>query len=376
MATSDRPGSDNISAAQSDLSSLGLPSWARRVGVFSWLLIGFLAAVGAIALLLAATSAIIAPLVIAALLAIVFAPVVTWLCDRGVPRSVAAAGVLVGLVAASAGIVYLTAAALIDEADPLSENMTNAVDDIEGWLADTPIDSGLVDQVSSTITDNGPTLASGLAGGVLSAFNSVTALVSATILALFVLYYLLKDGSVRATLRGAAADDDRSKRSRIADDVVRDVRGYFHGQTLIALSNGVAIGLAAAVLGVPAALAIGVVNFFGAYVPYLGGFFGGAFAVLMGLGDGGIGLAIAMLGVTLFVNLVLENFLQPALIGGSLDIAPLPILLATTAGGMLAGLLGLVLAAPVLAISRDLIRELRTSGFFEPSSAPAPRTNE
>ena len=91
---SDRP---DVTASPGEITSLGLPYWARRVGVFSWLLVGFLLAVGATALLLAATSAITGPLVIAVLLAIVFAPVVTWLCDRGVPRALAAAGVLFGL---------------------------------------------------------------------------------------------------------------------------------------------------------------------------------------------------------------------------------------------------------------------------------------
>jgi predicted PurR-regulated permease PerM len=137
--------------------------------------------------------------------------------------------------------------------------------------------------------------------------------------------------------------------------------------------NGAAIGLAAAVMGVPAATAIGVVNFFGAYVPYLGAFFGGAFAVLMALGDGGLSLALLMLALTLGVNLILENLLQPVLIGGSLSIGPLPVLLATTFGGMLAGMVGLVLAAPTLAIVLDARRELKAAGFFdEPGAATAP----
>lgn len=344
--------------------------------MFSWLLIGFIAAVGAIAVLVAATSALTTPLVVATLMAIVFAPAVTWLTDHGVARAVAAAGVLVGLAATTATIVYLTATALVDEADQLDENLGKAVDDIRSWLADTPIDEGLVDEVSSTLTDNGPRLISGLASGVLSAFNSASAMASGTVLSLFVLYYLLKDGPERVGARRTPDEADRSRRNRLADDVVRDVRGYFRGQTLIALSNGVVIGLAAAVLGVPAALAIGVVNFFGAYVPYLGGFFGGAFAVLMALGGGGIGLAVAMLLATLVVNLILENFLQPLLIGGSLNIAPLPILLATTLGGMLAGLLGLILAAPVLAIALDIGRELQSSGFFESPAGPAAADDE
>jgi len=53
--------------------------------------------------------------------------------------------------------------------------------------------------------------------------------------------------------------------SRIAQDAVKDVRGYLRGQTGIALMNGIVVGIAAAILGVPAAVAIGVVNFFGAF---------------------------------------------------------------------------------------------------------------
>jgi predicted PurR-regulated permease PerM len=63
------------------------------------------------------------------------------------------------------------------------------------------------------------------------------------------------------------------------------------------------------------------------------------------------------------------------LLGASLNLAPLPILLATTLGGMMAGMIGLVLAAPLLAIALDARRELKKSGFFDtgdaaPDSAP------
>jgi predicted PurR-regulated permease PerM len=78
----------------------------------------------------------------------------------------------------------------------------------------------------------------------------------------------------------------------------------------MALANG----LAALLLGVPATGAIAVVKVIGAYIPYVGAFIGGAFAVLMGLGEGGIGLALIMLGITLVVNLLLENLLEPALL--------------------------------------------------------------
>ncbi|MDH3731544.1 MAG: AI-2E family transporter, partial [Acidimicrobiia bacterium] len=71
---------------------------------------------------------------------------------------------------------------------------------------------------------------------------------------------------------------------------------------------------------------------------------------------------------TLVVNLLLENLLEPMLLGGSLDLHPLLILLATSLGGIVAGLIGLILAAPALAIAMDIKRELKAAGFFDNDS--------
>jgi predicted PurR-regulated permease PerM len=350
-------------------ADLGIPRWVRRVGTFSWLLIGFLIAAGALAFILSATSAFTTPLVIAGCLAIVFAPAVSWLVERGVNASIAALAVLVGLVGATAVVTYLAAAALVDQSDELAANLSDAVDDIKTWIDNGPIDPDLVQQISDSVSDSAPNLATGLAGNVFSVLNSATGVVSGLVFALIVLYYLLKKGPAETVAPPDPTDEGATLRYRIARDAVRDVRGYFRGQTALALMNGIVIGGAAAVFGVPAALAIGLVNFVGAYVPYLGGFVGGALAVLMALGDGGPGLALAMLGVALFVNLVLENLLQPVLIGGSLNIGPLTILLVTTLGGMVAGMVGLVLAAPAWAIAVDVHREFRAA---RTAGEPAP----
>ena len=128
--------------------------------------------------------------------------------------------------------------------------------------------------------------------------------------------------------------------------------------------QGIFVTLVLSIMDVTLAGSVGIVIFIGAYVPFLGAFIGGAFAMLMALSAGGIPLALAALGVVVFMNVVLENVLEPKLLGSSLNLHPIVVLVSTVAGGLIAGLVGLVLAAPLTSIGINLFKELRLSGFF------------
>lgn len=347
-----------------------IPGWYRRVGLVSWLFLGIVAAIALLAVLVAATSEITAPLILGTFLAVVFAPAVTWLTARGLSRGIAAMAVLVGLVVAIAAVTWVAVAALVDQSAVLTSNLDQAMDDIRRWLSDTPISEDVADQIREVTGDAGPALTHGLGDTVVTVVDSAFGLVAGLVLGTIVLYYLLKDGAELAT-KGYEREQDADRRElaeRIGDRTTSNLRNYFRGRTAMAVVNGVSIGLAAALLGVPAAGAIAVVNFIGAYIPYLGAFVGGAFAVLMALGEGGVSLALIILGITLAVNILLENMLEPVLLGDSLNIHPLLILLATALGGMIAGMIGLILAAPALAIALDIKRELKKAGFFDEDS--------
>lgn len=351
-----------------------IPDWYRRVGQASGYFITIAAAVTLIAFLVAATSEIAAPLVLGGFLAIVFLPLADWITRRGLSRALAALIVLVGLALLAVGITWGTGVALVDQADEVTANIDEAVQDIEGWLESTPINEEVVGRIRQTIGDLGPALNGGLADRVVSALDSAFGLVTGTILGTIVLYYLIKDGPTLYARWLRRERDPQARRiyRNIGDRAVTSIRSYFRGRTAMAVVNGAVIGLAALVLGIPAAGAIAVVNVIGAYIPYLGAFIGGAFAVLMALGEGGINLAVLMLVITLAVNLLLENLLEPVLLGGSLDLHPLLILLATSLGGIVAGMIGLILAAPALAITLDIRQEMTAAGFFDrrPSDDP------
>ena len=112
-------------------------------------------------------------------------------------------------------------------------------------------------------------------------------------------------------------------------------------------------------------------TFVTSYIPFFGAFFAGAFAVLVALGAKGLSVALAMLAITLLANNTLQNLLEPVAFGRTLRLHPLTVLLVTTAGTLLFGVLGATLAAPVTAVTLRTIGLLREVGLFEMAAAPS-----
>jgi putative heme transporter len=134
------------------------------------------------------------------------------------------------------------------------------------------------------------------------------------------------------------------------------------------------------VLGVPLAATIALVSFVTAYIPYIGAFVAGAFAVVLALGSEGVTDAIVMLVIVLLANGLLQNILQPIAFGATLGLNPLVVLIVTVGAGALFGMVGLILAAPLTSaavhISADLARakaaaaEKANAIAAEPKAAP------
>jgi len=146
----------------------------------------------------------------------------------------------------------------------------------------------------------------------------------------------------------------------VTGNTIRALRQYFLGVTIVAAFNGIVIGLGALILVVPLAGTITVVTFVCAYVPFIGAWTAGAFAVLLALSGVGESAAVAMIVIVALANGTLQQIVQPIAFGATLDMHPLAILIVTIAAGSLFGTIGLVLAAPLtsaaLRVSGDLAR--------------------
>jgi putative heme transporter len=351
------------------------PRWLRDAGRTAWLLVGVILLLVGLVWLLGATYTIGGPLVAAMIVAAVIAPVVARLSQH-MPRAAAAAIGTVGLLAVAVVIVLLVIGGITSQRGAIAQESASAVTKMQGWAQDLGVDESGASSAGSSLKADVPKIISTLTRGVIHGIRGVASVIFGLSLAMLSLFFLLKDGpSMRRWIDGHLGVPPSVART-ITGGVIRSLRGYFRGVTIVAAFNGVVVSLGALILGVPLAGTIGVVTFVTAYIPYLGAVMAGAFAVLIALGAKGTTTAVIMLIIVLLANGLLQNLVQPFAMGAALDLHPLVVLVVTIASGCLFGTLGLILAAPLLSaavhIQRDLSKAKLQSSVGSTASSAAP----
>ncbi|HEY6760680.1 MAG TPA: AI-2E family transporter [Baekduia sp.] len=352
------------------------PPWLRDLGFTAWLLVGVTLLLVGVVWLLSLTQTIVMPVITAGVVAAVASPLVSVLQRHRVPRGLAAALLLVGLIVLAVVVAVVVVGGIIGQSSDLSGHLKSAQDTIAGWLKDLGVTSSEADtakkDLGSAVQSAVPALLQGVAGGIKQ-LSSLVVFLSFTALSLF---FLLKDGP---EIRGWA-ERHSGVPALVAHSVshrlLQSMRGYFFGVTLVAAFNAVVVGVGALLLGVPLAGTIAAVTFLGAYVPYLGAWSAGAFAVLVALGGAGTDAAVGMAILQLLANGILQQLVQPIAYGTALGIHPLAVLVVTIAGGCLFGAAGLILAGPLTSaitrVSGDLARARAAAVLPDLAAAAAP----
>jgi putative heme transporter len=334
------------------------PRWLRDLGTSAWLAVGVtLMVVGAI-WLLSLTSTIVLPVITAAVLGAVTSPVVDWLQRRGVPRGAATAILLAAAVVLAGLMVYVIIAGITSQTDALQAQLTAAKTTMTNWLTDLGVDRGSAqaarDDLSGALSSAVPALLGGV-GKALKSLSSLAVFLAFTLLSLF---FLLKDSRLIRAWAERHMRVPPPVAHGISDRMLQSLRGYFVGVTAVAVFNAVVVFLGALVLGVPLPGTIAIITFVGAYIPYLGAWSAGAFAVVIALGGAGTEAAIGMAVIQLLANGILQQMIQPIAYGAALGIHPLAVLIVTIAGGALFGAVGLILAAPLTSAATRIAADL------------------
>jgi len=339
-----------------------VPYGLRVTAAWTWRLL-VLAGGGYVLLwLVSRLSALLIPLAIALLLSALLAPAVGFLRTRmRMPASLATAIVLVGGLVVVAGTLTMVITQFIQGAPDMAEKATAGVDQIQQWLRDGPL-SLSTQQLDDALAAAGTWLQTNRQALTSGAFATATAGVQALasgLLILFVTFFFLRDGN--RLWRFITRIMPRPARRPVGDAgraAWQTLVAYVRATVLVAFIDAAGIGLALAILRVEFALPLAALVFLGAFIPIVGATLSGAVAVLVALVDEGPLTALLVLAAVILVQQVESHILQPLIMGRAVSIHPLAVIVAIAAGIVLAGIVGALIAVPVVAMLNTAIRHL------------------
>ncbi|WP_370331573.1 AI-2E family transporter [Mycolicibacterium hippocampi] len=349
----------NPSSADSAIDSVH--PLVRKAAAWCWRLLVIGAAVLALIWIVSQIQMIVVSLAIAVILTALLLPPVDWLDRRGVPRGVGVALVLLGGTAVLGGVLAFVISQFISGLPALGGEVTKSIDSARDWLVDGPlgVSSEQIDSLGNSaieaVRDNQERLTS----GALATATTATQIVTGAFLVLFAVIFLLHGGrNIWQYVTKLVPSDTRPRVRDAGRSGFDSLTGFVRATFIVALVDAIGIGIGLAVLGVPLALPLASLVFLGAFVPVIGAVLTGLLAVVVALLSKGFLVAVLVLAIVLAVQQLEGNVLQPLVMSRAVKIHPLAVLLAISAGAVLAGVIGALLAVPLLAFLNSATERL------------------
>ncbi|MBC9945080.1 AI-2E family transporter [Leucobacter sp. cx-328] len=334
----------------------------RRLGMGSWSAIGIILLVLVIAAGLAALSNVVVPLVIAVILGTVLEPIVTWLTRYRIPRTLAATIVLLLACAVTTVLTIILVRGFVHQIPEISHQLARGWVQFANWMQSLDLDSSWLDQLRTAGDDLIGKLSGGALGFVTSAVYGTITLALGLFFAIYFLFFVLRDGRMFPAWLARMTGQDQALFTEIDTQVQQSLRGYFSGTAVTALITGPIFVIPLLILGIPLVIPMIILYFVLSFIPFLGAWLTGVFAILIAFGYGGPSAAL-IVGLGLLIsNGPVQNVVSAWALGSSLKIHPVTVLVATMAGGVIAGALGMVLGPPVMSAlqrSYNVVREHR-----------------
>lgn len=312
---------------------------------------------------------VVVPLLITTLIAAAANPVVDWLDRHRVPRALATLLTMLAGGAALGGIVWWISNAVGDQWGELRESASEGLAELRDYLVDGPLPISEDNIVNAQDRLRDFAEGSQFQQGAISGATLVLEVVTGIFLGVVLLYFLLKDGrKIWRFISGQLPERHRERWDLVATRSAAVLGGYVRGTAVVAFVDALVIGVALAILGVPLALPLAVVVFLGAFVPLVGATVAGALAALVALVASGPITALIVVGVVIAVNQLEGDILAPVVLGQALALHPLAILLALTAGTIVAGIVGALLSVPFAAVAWTAVKTFREPAPQETSA--------
>lgn len=266
--------------------------------------------------------------------------------------------------------VYSSIILFINEFETYQQGLLNLIYRVNEWdlpdfVGDFYIDpdeivAAMTGMLTSFVeefdTENVATIVS-IIGNV---FGSIFATVFQGILAFVSSLFLLVQRDriiafVRRLIASLTAEKTNTFIMKYAGKLNFNFRMYIYTQTIDGLILGSIMTIVLAIAGSPYFLILGLMLGILNYIPYFGSIIGTAVALVVVAFTQGLGITLILLPIMFAIQQFDGNFIQPKLMGGSFSLSPLVIIISVTIGGAYAGILGMLMAIPIVAMLKEML---------------------
>lgn len=276
-----------------------------------------------------------------------------------VPRGVTVLVVYALFVAVLALVGRLLWPALTEQWAQFTEQLPRMIDNVKAWLGGLRV---YFEQWGASIPTPKPNDLQGMAGTLVQNTLRVTAGAVGALLGLAVVVVVAAYMVIDAEHLGHGCllllpPRHRPTAAALAQPVLDRIGGYVRGQIVVSLCVGAVLAIALTVLGVRYSLLIGALAAVLNVVPFVGSLIAAVLGIISALNDS-LSLAVGTALVFWGTNLLEGKLLVPQLVGRATGLHPLAVLVALLAGAHLAGLIGALVAVPLLAAVWEIVRTL------------------
>jgi putative heme transporter len=323
------------------------PDWLINVSALGWRIL----AIGGLAVILWLIASrlwvVTASIAVAVIVAAFFAPTIVRLRRGGMSPARAAAVVWVAALALITGTIVVVGLALAPYVGDLLARLDQAAADVQARLAALNIPPAIGQALRTAVGH----LRDGSGDAIGQVVGNAAGVVTVLILAIFLVFFLLKDGD-RAWLWifQDVSEENRERIGVAGDDALWRMGGYLRGTTILAAITALTDYVFLVVLGVPLAVPLSIMVFAAGYIPYLGSAVANLILLGVAYAAVGVGPTIVLLVLIAVRTAIVSYGVRPTVYGRTVSIHPAVALLALPAGYELAGVVGLFVAVPVTAI--------------------------
>lgn len=329
---------------------------------WSWRILVSAAALVLVLFVLIELKFVVVPLLLALLISSVLAPLTARLERRGISRGLSATLTVVIALAVVAGFVLLTIPPFLKNIDTFKNAFDNSGDEIYAWLSGSPfnLSHAQIADLKEHVTNVIPDLKDALVQGAKAAAPLIAQVVATFGLTVVLTGYLLAGGDrYWQWMLGFAAPVNRPGLNELGVLAYEKLAGYLRGTAIMAAIYGVGVGVFGLLFGVKLAGILGIVVFVMAFLPIIGAWISGALVAAMAFVSGGFWTTVAMIAVLFVLSQINSIFLRPRIVGDRVSLVPVVTLTTVLAGTTIAGVIGGILAVPVVAAISGTLGQVR-----------------